>query len=92
MAKSCPLGHTCDECHWFIQLQGLNPQTGLPMDKYMCAIVAIPLLTVQTAGKTDQVAAAVESARNAFLDGTERLGVALSAPREARLIGGSTAN
>jgi hypothetical protein len=54
----------------------VSPQTGLPVDKWDCAISLIPIMLVQVGGKTDQVAAAVESTRNEVTTGLERAAMA----------------
>ncbi len=84
--KTCPLGHTCDSCLWHVHLQGHNPQTGLPVDKHECAIAVLPLLMVQVGGKTDQVAAAVESTRNAFSVGAEQVAGALASRKNGERV------
>ncbi len=76
--KTCPLGHTCDSCLWHVHLQGHNPQTGLPVDKRECAIAVLPMLMVQVGGKTDQVAATIESTRNALAAGSSEIAFAIS--------------
>ena len=53
-----------EECAWYTKLRGSNPNTGADVDEWLCAIVAIPLLQIQTAKETRQGAAATESFRN----------------------------
>lgn len=51
---SCPLGHECEKvvdgklvtCAWLLNVKGIDPQTGEPVDKTMCAIVATPLMSM----------------------------------------------
>ena len=52
------------ECHWFIQLQGTNPNTGQPTDEWGCAVAWLPVLLIESAKETRQAAAAIESFRN----------------------------
>lgn len=52
------------ECAWFIQLRGLNPNTGQEIDEWGCAIAWQPILLIENAQQQRQTAAAVESFRN----------------------------
>ena len=69
--KTCPLGHTCDNCHWHIRLRGVNPQTGQEVDDLGCAMAWIPILLVENSQKQIQTAAAVESFRNEMVQGND---------------------
>jgi len=75
----CPLNKfkPCKQlaCAWFIQLRGLNPNTGQEIDEWGCAIAWQPILMIETAQQQRQTAAAVESFRN------EVVGANRSAPR-----------
>ncbi len=65
--KLCPLlKKACIEhqCRWFIQIQGSNPQTGVTVSEWACAIEFIPLLIIEGSQQTRGVAASIESARN----------------------------
>ncbi|WP_219117021.1 hypothetical protein [Janthinobacterium sp. UMAB-56] len=65
--KFCPLiKKDCLQlgCSWFTQVRGKNPQTGADVDEWACAIVWMPLLTINTADEVRQCAAATESLRN----------------------------
>jgi len=62
-------------CAWFIQLRGLNPNTGQEIDEWGCAIAWQPILMIETAQQQRQTAAAVESFRN------EVVGANRSTPR-----------
>lgn len=67
MAKLCPLmKEPCIEhgCAWYIQLLGTNPQTGNPVDQWLCSVSAMPILTIENSQQQRQTAAAVESFRN----------------------------
>ena len=54
-------------CSWYTQLRGTNPQTGEDVDDWLCAIVALPMLQINTAREVRQGAAATESFRNAVV-------------------------
>jgi hypothetical protein len=71
MSKSCPLGHTCNECHWHIRLRGQNPQTGGEIDQDGCAIAWIPILLIENSQQQRQTAGAVESFRNEMIKGND---------------------
>lgn len=64
----CPLDKfkPCKQlaCAWFIQLRGLNPNTGQEIDEWGCAIAWQPILMIENAQQQRQTAAAVESLRN----------------------------
>lgn len=55
------------QCAWFTCLRGNNPNTGEPVDEWLCAVTALPLLQIQVAQETRQTAAATESFRNAVV-------------------------
>ena len=77
MSRSCPLGHTCDQCHWQVQLRGIDPTSGQEIDKTGCAIAHLPILMIENSQQQRQTAAAVESARNAFAHGTDKVATVL---------------
>lgn len=63
----CPLiRKKCVEhkCSWFVQVRGLNPNTGAEIDEWACAVSWMPLLSIEVAQKENQTGAAVESFRN----------------------------
>lgn len=65
--KKCPLlKKKCikHECQWFIQLQGKNPNTGMPTDEPGCAVAWMPILLIETASETRKASADIESFRN----------------------------
>lgn len=69
---SCPLGHKCEtiqgeavhRCHWFVTLQGVNPQSGERVDERGCAMQWLPILLVENSREVVNSTAAVESLRN----------------------------
>ncbi len=63
----CPfLDRECiqHKCMMWTQLRGSNPQTGVEVDEYDCAIKWLPILLIEGAKETRQGAAAIESFRN----------------------------
>lgn len=71
--KTCPLGHACDNCLWFTQLRGMNPQTGQEIDQQGCAIAWLPVLLVENSQMQRQTAASVDSFRNEMVGGNNAM-------------------
>ena len=78
----CPiLKKTCieRECKLYIKLIGTNPQTDTPIDHWDCAIVWLPILSIENTQKTIQATASIDKLNNTIFD--------LSSPEaKARLI------
>lgn len=75
VGKFCPLiKEDCKQlaCSWFAQVRGKNPQTGVDVDEWACAIVWMPLLSINVAQEARQGAAATESFRNAVVGAAAR--------------------
>ena len=53
-----------EHCPKWVHLMGTDPNTGQLVDEFDCADRWVPLLLVESAQKTNQVGAAVESFRN----------------------------
>ena len=66
--RTCPLGHTCDQCLWEVETQKTNPATQEIAVIKNCAIVESVLAQVATFQQTHSVGAAIESTRNAMLE------------------------
>jgi hypothetical protein len=85
----CPLWRrecrkVCPTCRWWKLVRGRDPNTGLDVDNYDCAISFMPVLQIETAMVGRSAAAATESFRNevvARADAAERREAA--APRLA---------
>ena len=60
-------------CSWFTQVRGTNPQSGGEVDEWACAIVWMPMLTINIAQEVRQGAAATESDRNERVDASEKI-------------------
>lgn len=52
------------KCSWFIQVRGMNPNTGEMVDEWNCAIAWLPMMQIETSQQARQAGAAVESFRN----------------------------
>ena len=67
MSDFCPLiKKKCKEhgCKFFIQVYGKDPQTGLDINGWDCAITWLPTLLIEGSQQTRQTGAAIESFRN----------------------------
>lgn len=53
-----------NECMWSLKVQGSDPQTGDPINKWDCAIAWMPVFQMETSKEVRQGAAATESLRN----------------------------
>ena len=52
------------KCAWFTHIRGKNPQTGMDVDEWGCAVTWLPMLLIENSQMQRQTGAAVESARN----------------------------
>ena len=67
MSDYCPLiQKKCKEhkCKFYVQITGTDPQTGVDVSRFDCAISWLPLLLIESAQQTRQSGAAIESFRN----------------------------
>lgn len=72
----CPLGAKCEEaktedgksvvyrCPWYVQVRGVDTNTGAEVDNWQCAIAWMPTLMINTANESRKGVAATESFRN----------------------------
>jgi hypothetical protein len=86
MEKTCPLGHECEKCHWYVHIIGTNPQTGQPVDDYACGISWMPILLVETAKEIHQLSADVESFKNKTVQSQKGLLALIAGGLNSRLI------
>ncbi len=78
--KTCPLGHTCvkttesgiERCAWHMKIQGMNPQTDEPMDRWECAIVWSPIMMIEQAREQNVTSSTLQEFRNETADRQER--------------------
>jgi hypothetical protein len=76
----CPLiKKSCiqTKCQWYCQVRGVNPNTGLPVDEWQCAINLLPILLMENSQQQRGTNAAVESFRNETVKQSEILNHAL---------------
>tara|TARA_R100001460_G_C3449204_1_gene164457 strand:+ start:218 stop:532 length:315 start_codon:yes stop_codon:yes gene_type:complete len=60
------------ECAWFIQLRGIDPNSGKDIDEWGCAVAFTPTLLIENALQSRQTGAAVESFRNEMVRANEK--------------------
>lgn len=76
IGKFCPLiKKDCKglACSWFTQVRGTNPQSGAEVDEWACAVVWMPMLTINVSQEVRQSAAATESGRNEGVSAAEKI-------------------
>lgn len=59
------------KCTWFMQVRGMNPNTGQEIDEWGCAMTWLPILTIENSQQQRQTGAAVESFRNEMVKANE---------------------
>lgn len=73
--SNCPLNgfEKCKTtgCAWFIQVRGMNKNTGEDVDEWGCAVAWLPVLLIENASQSRQTGATVESFRNEMVKGNE---------------------
>ena len=89
----CPLiRKACIEsrCRFWTRVSGANPQTGVLIDQYDCAVAWLPILLVENSRRATGTTAAVESLRNEVTQRQDQLNnaVALGQREAAKRIGG----
>jgi hypothetical protein len=71
----CPLNsfEPCKQldCAWFIQVRGVNPNTGKDVDEWACSIAWLPMLLIENSQQQRSTGAAVESFRNEMVKTNE---------------------
>ena len=96
----CPLmgGEPCVEdgsirngelvsCKFWVQVQGLNPQTGETINRSDCSIAWTPMLLIENTKINRETGAAVESFRNEMVKANNNI---LLDANKLRLTGGTT--
>jgi hypothetical protein len=74
VGQYCPLlKKNCIEhkCSWYIQIRGMNPNTGENMDSWGCSVAWMPFLAIENSQQSRQTGAAVESFRNEVVRANE---------------------
>jgi hypothetical protein len=59
------------KCAWFMQIRGINPNTGQEVDEWGCSVAWLPMLMVENSQQQRQTGAAVESFRNEMVRANE---------------------
>jgi hypothetical protein len=90
--NNCPLDgfNPCRklDCAWFIQVRGINPNTGKEIDEWACSMTWLPVLMIENSQQQRQTGAAVESFRNEMVRSNEKTGQILLAASGQKLIEG----
>lgn len=73
-AKSCHAIVTKCTCPKFVNVKGMDPQTGAIIDRWGCVDSFLPLLLIENAQQSRQTGAAVESLRNEVVKAEEIAG------------------
>lgn len=60
------------KCNWFLQIKGMNPNTGQEIDDWGCAISWLPVLLIEGAKQQRDTAYAVQSFRNEMAEQAEQ--------------------
>jgi hypothetical protein len=74
-----PMEQVCHKCPWWLQMRGLNRNTGAEVDNWGCAVGFLPMLLIENASQTRGAAAATEDARNRIVEVFEGVTQALVA-------------
>jgi len=73
--NNCPLNkfEPCKQldCAWFMEVNGLHPQTGEPIKEWGCSMAWLPILMINSAKEQHSTASAVESFRNEMVKSNE---------------------
>src|ERR1700688_1792004 len=88
-----PMETVCHKCPWWLQVRGLNRNTGVEVDSWGCAVGFLPMLLIENASQTRGAAAATEEARNRIVEVLEGVTQSLAAiaAEPAKLMAGESA-
>lgn len=70
-AKSCREIVIEYECPKYVQIRGMDPNTGEPVDRFGCVDSFLPMLLIENSQQQRQTGAAVESFRNEMVKANE---------------------
>jgi hypothetical protein len=76
----CPLiRKDCIEnkCAWYCQARGVNPNTGLEVSEWQCAVNLLPVLLIENSYQQRQTSASVQSFRNESVERSDLLNTIL---------------
>ena len=76
---TCPLGSECEKiidnkihrCRWYVELEGLNPNTGDPLKSQNCAIAWEPIILLENSQKNAILTSGVNQLRNEINENTK---------------------
>lgn len=75
----------CHTCPWWVQMRGINKNTGQEVDEWNCAIAFGPTLMIEVANESRSSGAATESLRNSLISRIDPDGYAIEANQPKRL-------
>lgn len=61
----------CHKCPLYVQLRGLDPNTGKEIDHWGCSLSFLPVLMIENSQQQRHTGAAVESFRNEMVKANE---------------------
>lgn len=59
------------KCAWYMQVRGMNPNTGEDIDEWGCAVTWMPIMTIENSQQQRNTSSAVESFRNEVVKANE---------------------
>lgn len=68
-----PVEKVCHKCPLYIQVRGMDMNTGKDVDHWACALAWVPALLIENSGMQRQTGAAVESFRNEMVKANTEL-------------------
>jgi hypothetical protein len=83
-----PMSEVCHTCPWWIQIRGVDRNTGEPIaDEWNCSMTIVPKLVIDTAYEARASGAATESFRNDLIKRIDPEGYAIEADAAPKRIG-----
>jgi hypothetical protein len=87
LVRKCHDGVVKHHCQLWMQVRGVDPQTGTTVDKWGCADAFMPMLVIENAQMSRQTGAAVESLRNEITGAKDQIRGLIGVLGNARRIG-----
>lgn len=89
MPAKCPLMGDCVEhgCCWYAHVVGSHPQTGETIDRFDCAVALLPMLLIETAKHSREVASQVSQANEVQKQALRSAALNAPTPELKRLLG-----
>ena len=60
----CDVSKVCHKCPLYVQVRGVDMNTGNPVDHWGCSFTFLPMMLIENTGQQRQTGAAIESLRN----------------------------